>query len=403
MAKTPEVYVRGTTYYARHVDANGKPKRTSLEVRVGVPNAAALIQEALAALLSGARKSEGKAVGMTLGEGYLRAYREYWQHQSDPSIPGRWEEVKAYFGEDTPLASVTGSQVSEFKSHLLTKGNSAKTVNRKLSVISRILHLAAHEWTDDDHKPLLDRLPAMKRMKEKRGRIRWLTDAEEATMLAFMRAGAGGAQRPSGGSWVDGVFVPVTGPLVPRSGSEDFADAIAVLIDTGMRLGELLRAKDRDLTFGAEPSIYVPESKGDAQRTIPLSERAALIFSRRLRRDREADEKERGTSKPFGMLTVDRCDTLWAHAREAMGLARDEEFVIHALRHTFAKRIVDGDVDIRVLSYLMGHRRLETTMIYAHVSNRAARRAMKQAEAVRAGVLESAPMLTAVREVATER
>lgn len=341
----------------------------------------------------------------TLQAVYTTALATHYASVKDRAgVASRWEHgvVKygrtkdAAFGPDTPVAAVTKEGVALFRAWFIADGNDPKTANRKVALVSKLLHLA-EEWGYIAHAPKI------KRPKEKRGRIRWLTDAEEATMLAFMRAGAGGAQRPSGGSWVDGVFVPVTGPLVPRSGSEDFADAIAVLIDTGMRLGELLRAKDRDLTFGAEPSIYVPESKGDAQRTIPLSERAALIFSRRLRRDREADEKERGTSKPFGMLTVDRCDTLWAHAREAMGLARDEEFVIHALRHTFAKRIVDGDVDIRVLSYLMGHRRLETTMIYAHVSNRAARRAMKQAEAVRAGVLESAPMLTAVREVATER
>jgi site-specific recombinase XerD len=39
----------------------------------------------------------------------------------------------------------------------------------------------------------------------------------------------------------------------------------------------------------------------------------------------------------------------------------------HVLRHSFASQMVDGGCDIRTLQELMGHKSVETTMIYTHV------------------------------------
>lgn len=384
MRRAPEVYKRGNTWCARYVDAAGITRRSTLGVRVGAVNESALIQQALAALLSGVPKGgSGGSGGMTLDEAYRKADREHWAQMADRrNIAGRWEDVKAFFGASTPIASLTASKIGEFKAHLLGRGNSPKTVNRKLSVLSKLLHLAADDWE------VIDRIPTMKRFKEKRGRVRWVTEAEEATLIAFFEAGAGGCKLPGGygGGMVDGT-------TVPREGAQDMADLVAVLIDTGMRLGEALRAQDRDVT----PSgIYIAESKGDAQRTVPLTPRAAAILARRTRRDREAHARLAGSSKPFGNIDGDRAGKLWALARNAMGLELDDEFVIHALRHAFAVRMVEAEQDVRVIQYLMGHRKVETTTIYAHVSNRAAQRAVDAVQRVRAGVPDSAPILSVV-------
>ena len=41
----------------------------------------------------------------------------------------------------------------------------------------------------------------------------------------------------------------------------------------------------------------------------------------------------------------------------------------HTIRHSFATRLLDKEVDIRYIAELMGHESLDTTRIYTHISN----------------------------------
>lgn len=44
------------------------------------------------------------------------------------------------------------------------------------------------------------------------------------------------------------------------------------------------------------------------------------------------------------------------------------DFTWHDLRHTFASRLVMADVDIRTVAELMGHKKIQMTMRYAHLA-----------------------------------
>jgi integrase len=71
--------------------------------------------------------------------------------------------------------------------------------------------------------------------------------------------------------------------------------------------------------------------------------------------------------KPFN-LTIYQSDKAWAWARVEIGLKDDSEFIIHALRHTCASRLVNAGVDLYVVKEWLGHSSIQVTERYAHLA-----------------------------------
>lgn len=53
----------------------------------------------------------------------------------------------------------------------------------------------------------------------------------------------------------------------------------------------------------------------------------------------------------------------------------------HRLRHTLATRLLNGGMPVTSLQRLLGHKKLETTLIYARVHNETVRRDYERAQA----------------------
>lgn len=59
---------------------------------------------------------------------------------------------------------------------------------------------------------------------------------------------------------------------------------------------------------------------------------------------------------------------IYEKARKKAGIRKGPG--VHTLRHSFATHLLEAGYDIRRIQVLMGHRRLSTTMIYLHVSQK---------------------------------
>ena len=73
--------------------------------------------------------------------------------------------------------------------------------------------------------------------------------------------------------------------------------------------------------------------------------------------DQATDERRRIT--PSGAIMVD--------FREAVVAAEIDDFRFHDLRHTFATRLLRQTQNLKLVSQLLGHRNVTTTVRYAHV------------------------------------
>jgi integrase len=142
-----------------------------------------------------------------------------------------------------------------------------------------------------------------------------------------------------------------------------FRDALIILIDTGIRCGELsrLRIEDYYPSGGLTGAITLWETKGNKARTVPTTRRVKEILDRRALLC--SDKRE--LFFPFSKRWM---HTRWNTLREDMGLTSDILFVPHILRHTCASRLMQAGIPVPEVQKWLGHSNIRATMRYAHLA-----------------------------------
>jgi integrase/recombinase XerD len=69
---------------------------------------------------------------------------------------------------------------------------------------------------------------------------------------------------------------------------------------------------------------------------------------------------------PFNPLSTRQMERAIHAAADAAQI--DKRVSMHSLRHAFATHLLEAKVDIRVIQVLLGHKKLETTALYAQVA-----------------------------------
>lgn len=275
-------------------------------------------------MVDGSLSPREKAARMLLSAAIQKTYDERWKDNKDGTKSRRLAEKVISLIGDIPISKIDDAEIKLLIKMLEGSGIKGATVNRYLATIKTLLRNMQQPW---EH---------IKLKKESKGRIRVVTREEETLVVNLLRNTSHNSR---------------------RSHFPEVADLVEVLVDTGCRLSEVLDLRYDDVNFETNLiSIWI--NKADKPRSIPMTSRVGTILQAR---------KTTGASKPF-TFTRDQAENTWTWVRKTMGLSGDKEFVMHALRHTTATRLIDKGIDLYTVKEWLGHSTIQVTERYAHLN-----------------------------------
>lgn len=137
-----------------------------------------------------------------------------------------------------------------------------------------------------------------------------------------------------------------------------------MLGSTGMRVSELTGLGYKQYRDRVDNQLVIT-GKGDKQRVVYLNRQAVEAINLYIRTERKAGGEYLFASSQGGKVDANNFDkTLKALARKA-GVKNADAVSAHTFRHSFATILLNEGQPIDVVSKLLGHNNIQTTLIYA--------------------------------------
>jgi len=220
------------------------------------------------------------------------------------------------------LAEITPKRIVAYKTKRYGDGVVSATINRELAIMKAAYNLAIREWEWCRDNPVCK----VSMEKENNQRDRWMADEEEARLMRVTP------------QWLKEIVI--------------FA------LNTGMRIGEILW----EGVSLFRKTVMVFHSKNGERRTIPINR---IVFELLQKKSKIRSNK---TDRAFYGRTHTPIDenNLRRAFRDAIKKAQIENFHFHDLRHTFATRLIQAEIDIYKVQRLLGHKSPIMAQCYAH-------------------------------------
>jgi site-specific recombinase XerD len=139
---------------------------------------------------------------------------------------------------------------------------------------------------------------------------------------------------------------------------------LSLIYSAGLRAGEASRLKLADIDSG-RMMIHIRQSKFNKDRYVPLSP----LILQGLRKYYYACQPQEylfngnSAGTPLSIKGMQ-----WA-LREAVKKCKLQKGIsLHTLRHSYATHLLEEGMDIVSIKELLGHERIQTTMVYLHVA-----------------------------------
>lgn len=270
---------------------------------------------------------------------YLRLERNY----SDQTIVSYREDLELFLlffkKKDVQLSweTIDADVARDWVEYMMDKGNSATSVNRRLSALRSFYRYALK-------RKLVERNPIynVKGPKRQKTLPQFLKEAEMDKLID------------------------------PDMWTDDYNNVLARTIiitfySTGIRLSELVSLEDKDINaFTNELKVT---GKRDKQRIIPFgAELAETLELYKQKRDEEVNRMEKGL---FLNKKGKRVSNAYVRKLVKENLARVSTLKKkspHVLRHTFATAMLNAEAGLGSVKELLGHESISTTEVYTHTT-----------------------------------
>lgn len=270
---------------------------------------------------------------------YLRLERNY----SDQTIVSYREDLELFLlffkKKDVQLSweTIDADVVRDWVEYMMDKGNSATSVNRRLSALRSFYRYALK-------RKLVERNPIYNVKGPKR----------QKTLPQFLKE------------------TEMDKLIDPDMWTDDYNNVLARTIiitfySTGIRLSELVSLEDKDINaFTNELKVT---GKRNKQRIIPFgTELAETLELYKQKRDEEVDRMEKGL---FLNKKGKRVSNAYVRKLVKENLARVSTLKKkspHVLRHTFATAMLNAEAGLGSVKELLGHESISTTEVYTHTT-----------------------------------
>ncbi|ETW96592.1 MAG: integrase [Candidatus Entotheonella factor] len=258
-----------------------------------------------------------------IAQEYLDYYKVHHRQASHERHTYAFAATKKVFGSKR-LSKITPHALSKYVTKRKEEGRSEVTINRELAFLKNLFNTAV-QWGKATDNPV----NKVKFFREDNARTRYLSEEEEERLLAQCK------------------------PHIHR--------VVVAGIHTGLRRSELL-----SLTWGAVNfeqrivTVRAGYAKNHEARSVPMSSRLTETLEPIRIDNPDAPVFLNSRGQPYRDVK-----TAFNSAVERAGI---QDFTFHDLRHTFASRLVMRGVDLTTVKELMGHKHINMTLRYAHLS-----------------------------------
>ena len=231
------------------------------------------------------------------------------------------ERLKEYFS-GRYLSSITSLMIEEYRTKRIAEKRKPSTVNREVACLKCMFNKAI-EWGKAYDNPARK----VKLFRENNCRVRFLETEQ-----------------------IDKLITKCSPRLRP---------IVIVALNTGMRRGEILGLKWKDIDVNRK-LIYLHDTKNGEKREVPMNDYVTKTLI--------AVPKNPNSAYIF----CDKKGAPFYNLRKSFSTALLKsdiiDFHFHDLRHTFASQLIMSGVDLMTVKDLMGHKSIEMTLRYSHLS-----------------------------------
>jgi integrase len=237
------------------------------------------------------------------------------------------------FFKDKTLTEIKPVLIEQFKAQRRKADKALATINRELSVLSKIFTVAIR-LEEAESNPCQN----VERFTLDNQRVRYLTEEEEDRLFEAMGD--------------DGLL----------------KDVVTVALHTGMRRGEIFGLKWFDLDF-ERGVLQVRKTKTKLNRTVPMNARVREVLAQRPKSSVHVFTSPR---------TRCRLVDLKKGFNEARSAAGIPDFQLRDLRHSCATRMSDCGEELVTIAEILGHTDIRMTKRYSHAMHERKRQALEK-------------------------